>query len=134
MPVKFDGYLTVLFVSDIQRARDFYENVVGLDYEHSDDNSVGFSMGPDSLLLINHTAADDLLSPAEVDHDGRHGARSVVVTAVDDVDALYEELRSKGVEFIRIPEDRRWGMRTAHFKDPDGNVWEIHTRLRERER
>jgi uncharacterized glyoxalase superfamily protein PhnB len=51
----------------------------------------------------------------------------VIVTSVDDVDALYHELRAKGVEFIRAPEDRWWGKRCAHFKDPDGHVWEIHT-------
>jgi len=55
------------------------------------------------------------------------GANSVIVTSVDDVDALYDELRAKGVEFIRAPEDRWWGKRCAHFKDPDGHVWEIHT-------
>jgi lactoylglutathione lyase len=134
MPVKFDGYLTVLFVADINRARDFYQNVIGLEYEHGDDNSCAFIMGPDALLLINHSAADDLLSPADVDHDTGRGARSVIVTRVDDVDAVYEELRSKGVEFIRVPEDRWWGMRCAHFKDPDGNVWEIHKRLGEADR
>lgn len=132
MPVKFDGYLTVLFVENVDRAREFYQNVIGLEFEHGDDNSVAFTLGPDSLLLINHAAADHLLSPADVDHNTGHGARSVIVTPVDDVDALYAELRAKGVEFIRVPEDRWWGMRCAHFKDPDGNVWEIHKRLTER--
>jgi uncharacterized glyoxalase superfamily protein PhnB len=54
-----------------------------------------------------------------------------MATGVDDVDAAYEELRSKGAEFIRAPEDRHWGLRCAHFKDPDGNVWEIHAPVRE---
>jgi lactoylglutathione lyase len=34
-------------------------------------------------------------------------------------------LRSRGVAFIVDPMDREWGRRTAHFKDPDGYVWEI---------
>lgn len=132
MALKCNGYLTLLFVRDIKRSRDFYENVIGLEFEHGNDNSAAFKLGPDALLLLDHSGADDLLSPADVDHGTPHGATSVTVTAVDDVDALYEELRSKGVEFIRAPEDRWWGMRCAHFKDPDGNVWEIHTRLEER--
>jgi lactoylglutathione lyase len=130
--VKFDGYLTVLFVKDLGRERDFYENVIGLECDHADDTSVSFVLGPDAFLLINHAAADDLLNPAEVDHGGARGARSAMVTVVDDVDAVYDQLRTRGVEFIRAPEDRRWGMRCAHFKDPEGNVWEIHKRLRER--
>jgi len=40
--------------------------------------------------------------------------------------------RAKGVEFIRAPEHRDWGLRCVHFKDPDGNVWEIHTRIAEK--
>jgi catechol 2,3-dioxygenase-like lactoylglutathione lyase family enzyme len=128
MPLKCNGYMTLLFVRDIDRARDFYQNVLGLEFEHADDNSAAFILGPDALLLLNHAGADDLLSPSAVEHDAAR-ASSVVVTSVDDVDALYEELRAKGVEFIRAPEDRWWGKRCAHFKDPDGNVWEIHTDL-----
>jgi lactoylglutathione lyase len=125
MPLKCNGYMTLLFVQDIERARDFYENVIGLELEHGNDNSCAFILGADALLLLDHSGANDLLSTADVGHDARRGAKSVIVTSVDDVDALYEELRSKGVEFIRAPEDRWWGKRCAHFKDPDGHVWEI---------
>jgi catechol 2,3-dioxygenase-like lactoylglutathione lyase family enzyme len=126
MPLKCNGYMTLLFVKDIKRSRDFYENVLGLEFEHGNDDSATFIVGPDALLLLDHGGADDLLSPADVEHDTPRGASSMIVTSVDDVDALYEELLAKGVEFIRTPEDRRWGKRCAHFKDPDGNVWEIH--------
>jgi len=127
MPLKSNGYMTLLFVRDIKRSRDFYENVLGLEFEHGNDNSASFILGADGLLLLDNGGADDLLSPADVDHDTARGADSVIVTSVDDVDALYDELRAKGVEFIRAPEDRWWGKRCAHFKDPDGHVWEIHT-------
>ena len=131
MSVKFDGYLMVLFVRDLRRARDFYQNVMGLEVQQSDDVGAVFRIDPDTLLILDHAGADDLLSPADVDHESARGARSVIATAVADVDAAYEELRSKGVEFIRAPEDRSWGLRCAHFKDPDGNVWEIHTPVEE---
>jgi lactoylglutathione lyase len=129
MPVKFDeGYMLVLFVKDLDRARDFYRTVMGLEFAHGDDS---FQLGPEGLLLLTHETADDLLSPADVDHEVARGARSVIVAPVEDVDAAYEDLRSKGVEFIRPPEDHSWGMRCGHFKDPDGNVWEIHKWLAE---
>lgn len=127
MPIKYDGYLTVLFVADLDRSRDFYQNVLGMEFGHGDDEGAYFSLGPDGLMLISHDTADDLLSQADVDHGLSRGGRSVLATTVEDVDAAYEELRAKGVEFIRAPEDREWGLRCAHFKDPDGNVWEIHT-------
>jgi catechol 2,3-dioxygenase-like lactoylglutathione lyase family enzyme len=127
MPLKSNGYMTLLFVKDIKRSRSFYESVLGLEFEHGNDNSASFILGPDALLLLDNGGADDLLSPTDVEHDTIRGADSVIITSVDDVDALYDELIAKGVEFIRTPEDRRWGKRCAHFKDPDGHVWEIHT-------
>ena len=127
MAIKYDGYLMVLFVSDLARSRDFYENALGMKHGHGDDTSDYFEIGPDGLVLVGPEAADDLLSAADVDHGPGRGARGVLATTVEDVDAAYEELRAKGVEFIRTPEDREWGLRCAHFKDPDGNVWEIHS-------
>ncbi|MET9104597.1 MULTISPECIES: VOC family protein [Streptomyces] len=44
---------------------------------------------------------------------------------VDDVDAMYEELTSRGVTLLNGPMDRPWGIRTASFKDPGGHIWEI---------
>jgi lactoylglutathione lyase len=128
MAVKYDGYLNVLFVSDLTRARDFYQDVMGLEFVHSSGEGADayFRIGADGLLLIGPDTADNLLSAADVDHAAARGARFVMATDVGDVDAAYEELRAKGAEFVRAPEDRPWGLRCAHFKDPDGNVWEIH--------
>jgi lactoylglutathione lyase len=125
--VKYDGYLNVLFVADLGRARDFYANVMGLECVNSEDGvDAFFKVGAGGLLLLDQATADDLLSPGDVDHGPSRGGRFVMAAAVDDVDAAYEELRSRGAEFIRAPEDRHWGLRCAHFRDPDGNVWEIH--------
>jgi len=131
MALKFDnGYMMVLFVKDYDRQRSFYRDVIGLEYVHGQEGvDAYFQLGPDGLLLISQDTADDLLSPVDVDHDPDRGARSVFVTDVGDVDAAYAELRARGVEFIREPEDRHWGLRCAHFKDPEGNVWEIHAHI-----
>ena len=131
MAVKYDGYLNVLFVSDYARSVGFYRDVVGLEYVHGTDGvDAYFQLGPDGLLLISQETADGLLSPVDVDHEPARGARFVIATDVGDVDAAYAELRSKGVEFVREPEDRPWGLRCAHFRDPDGNVWEIHAEVK----
>lgn len=42
-----------------------------------------------------------------------------------DVDTDYQQLKAKGVQFIKIPQTQPWGQRTAYFTDPDGNIWEI---------
>lgn len=42
-----------------------------------------------------------------------------------DIDADYQQLKEKGVQFIKEPTTQPWGQRTAYFTDPDGNIWEI---------
>ena len=128
MAITYDGYLNVLFTADLRRARDFYQNVMGLEHVHGTDGiDAYFKIGSDGLMLISDNTAGDLLSPGDVDRDPSRGARFVMATEVADVDAAYAELRDRGAQFLRVPEDRPWGLRCAHFKDPDGNVWEIHT-------
>ena len=39
----------------------------------------------------------------------------------DDMDATYEELRGRGVEFTQPPEQMPWSQKATWFEDPDGN-------------
>lgn len=41
------------------------------------------------------------------------------------VDALFEELKSKGVTVTKEPEDVFWGGYSGYILDPEGNLWEI---------
>lgn len=50
---------------------------------------------------------------------------TLLTNAVPDVDAVCEELKRRGVEFLNGPIDRPWGVRTAAFADPGGHAWEI---------
>jgi uncharacterized glyoxalase superfamily protein PhnB len=47
-----------------------------------------------------------------------HGAVNVFVT---DVDALYQELKSRGVRILHEPKDYPYGMRDFDVLDLDGN-------------
>jgi uncharacterized glyoxalase superfamily protein PhnB len=51
--------------------------------------------------------------------------RGYIAVSVVDVDGTYEELKTKGVTFVQPPTDKWWGLRMAHFTDPEGNLWEI---------
>jgi lactoylglutathione lyase len=52
--------------------------------------------------------------------------RVLLAAGVEDVDAAYQMLIAKGVRFLRPPTDQPWGLRTAYFADPEGNLWEIN--------
>jgi lactoylglutathione lyase len=119
----------VLFVTDLERAKAFYRDTLGLGMNFEDQVSAGFDFDNTLLLLLSTTGAQDLLSSEAVALQRPTGAISQLVSFVEDVDAIYTDLAAKGVEFVRKPVDRDWGLRTAHFKDPDGNIWEIAQQL-----
>jgi predicted enzyme related to lactoylglutathione lyase len=52
------------------------------------------------------------------------GAASTIFLTTDDIHGTYEELKSRGVEFVDPPEERPYGIDSS-FRDPSGN----HLRL-----
>lgn len=108
-------------ISDIGRARAFYEGVLGLDYVSHDDFALVMRSGPLSIRL---TPVGDQLAPRSY---------TVFGWQVSDAAAEVAALTVKGVQFERYdffgdsqsPEGI-WtspgGARVAWFKDPDGNL------------
>ncbi|MCL5260915.1 MAG: VOC family protein [Gammaproteobacteria bacterium] len=48
----------------------------------------------------------------------------------ENVDKFYQILKTKGVKFVDQPQDHpRWGIRTVHLRDPDGNLLEFMAEL-----
>ena len=121
--------VVVLFVADLNRSKVFYRDILDLELKFEDESSAFFELETTSLLLLSITGAQDLLSSEAVAVQPPSGARSQLVSFVEDVDTTYTDLVVQGVEFVKEPIDRDWGLRTAHFRDPDGNIWEIAQQL-----
>jgi len=108
-----------LAVSDLQRARDFYESTLGLTAVQEQPGGVLYKSG-NSLVLVY---------PSE--YAGTNKATAAAWAVGEDFDAIVEELRSKGVSFEHydLPDTRREGdvhitedFKAVWFKDPDGNI------------
>jgi lactoylglutathione lyase len=117
---------TVVFVRDLARCTTFYRDTLKLPYAGSDANSSTFLLQERYLILLSVSGAADLLGsdPNEIKVDG--ASRVVLAAGVEDVNAAYETLKAEGVTFLRPPTNQPWGLRTAHFADPEGNLWEIN--------
>lgn len=113
-----------LFMDDLEAAKSFYENVFGLPVIYEDANSAVFKFGETLVNLLRATEAPSLVSPASV-APADSGVRFQFTLEVEDVDAMCDELKSRGVELLNGPMDRPWGIRTASFRDPGGHIWEI---------
>ena len=117
----------VLFVQDLAGCTTFYRDTFKLQYQGSDADSSTFLLQDRLyLILLSPEGSAGLLGTQVNELKVVGGPRGLLAAGVADVDAAYEELKAKGVTFVRPPTDQRWGLRTAHFADPEGNLWEIN--------
>lgn len=115
----------VIFVRDIARCEAFYRDTLGLQVIDRNPGFVAFKMEDQDFALSEVSDTAKWISEEAVEPQ-REGAHRVLLCArLDNVDAAYKALEAKGVSFIRPPTDQPFGMRTAYFTDPEGNIWEI---------
>jgi predicted enzyme related to lactoylglutathione lyase len=122
-----------LLVSDFHASFLFYRDTLGFTPTWGDENDVyaDFETGSLPLALFRR----DLMARAVGTEDQPANAsgqdRVAFIFGVEDVDTAYTQLQARGVSFVTAPQDRAdWGIRTAHFRDPDGNLLEINSPLR----
>jgi lactoylglutathione lyase len=117
----------VLFVRDLDKCTEFYRDTFRLQYQGSDAQSSSFLLQEGLyLILLSPKGAAELLGKQVNELKLEGGPRGLLAASVADVDAAYEELKARGVTFVRTPTNQTWGLRTAHFTDPEGNLWEIN--------
>ena len=118
--------LITLGVSDINRSRQFYENVFGWKaLPMSNDHVVFLKLNG---ILLSLFGEKSLAEDAGVDSDGSgfrkfslaHNLRSEKA-----VDELVQELRAGGARVVKEPQKVFWGGYSSYVADPDGNLWEI---------
>jgi lactoylglutathione lyase len=121
-----------LLVRDYAASFQFWRDNVGLPVRHGDDDGpyAEFEAG-ETTLAIYSAAEMSNLTGVTSGRGGRGADDLMAVFEVDDVDARVRELEERGVRFASQPTDQpTWGIRVAHFRDPDGNLAEIYTALR----
>jgi lactoylglutathione lyase len=113
-----------IFAEDLAATRAFYENVFGLEVVYADEASAVVRLENLMINILRVERAGTLVEPRAV-AGAEAGARLLLTIAVEDANAVYEELKRHGVTILNGPVDRPWGRRTVAFADPAGNVWEI---------
>jgi lactoylglutathione lyase len=111
-----------LFVPDLGEAQKFYADLFGLDVQPLGDDAAMLRLEGTFLFLRRSSAAAQPL-PDVLEEAGKGAGQFAVI--IDDVNAVCAEIAGRGVQPLSGPADREWGMRTATFADPGGNIWEI---------
>jgi len=116
-------------VTDLARARAFYEGKLGLTVVEEHTGGISFKVGDNTQLYIYKRG------PSKADH-------TLAAFRVDDVEAVVDELTAKGIVFeqydfpglktdekgIAVMESE--GEKGAWFKDPDGNILAVGESLK----
>jgi catechol 2,3-dioxygenase-like lactoylglutathione lyase family enzyme len=110
-------------VKNLETARKFYEGTLGLTKVMENDDVLAFKTGKSTLFVYRSQYA------------GTNKATGVTFVA-DEVENLVQTLKGRGVTFEHydLPNMTRQGdlhvagpMKTAWFKDPDGNIFSLVT-------
>jgi catechol 2,3-dioxygenase-like lactoylglutathione lyase family enzyme len=116
--------LVTLGVSDLARARTFYEALGWTTGAAADDDVVFFQTGGMIVALWDRgRLADD----SGVEDGGGWGGVTFAYTVSSpaEADAVVEEARAAGARISREPGETFWGGYSGVFVDPDGHPWEV---------
>jgi len=111
--------VATIAVSDMERATQFYEGVLGLTLDHRREGAYSFKSGDAQLIVYRSQFA------------GTNKATSATWMVGREVGTVVHALKEKGVVFehYELPNTHLDGdvhvsgdMQVAWFKDPDGNI------------
>jgi catechol 2,3-dioxygenase-like lactoylglutathione lyase family enzyme len=113
----------ILAVADLERARAFYGDVLGLDLAEE---------GAEGVLVYKTGATRLVVYRSE--YAGTNRANAVVWDVGGEIDAIVAALEAKGATFEHYPDIGRLegnvhhagGMKLVWLKDPDGNILHLN--------
>lgn len=116
--------MITLGVSDLGRARAFYEEIGWFPSGQSTDDVIFFQAG---CLVLGLLGRDELAVDSGVDDAGGWGGVTLAynVGSRNQVDDVLEVVRRAGATIAREPAETFWGGYSGVFIDPDGHPWEV---------
>jgi predicted enzyme related to lactoylglutathione lyase len=112
--MRATGIFANLRVADIEAAKTFYTDYLGLSTEE-------FNMG----WVARYTSPDSRANVQLVTRDATAPEDSVISVRTDDIEDAYKEAQKLGYEIVHPMTTEPWGLRRFFVRAPDGNVINI---------
>ncbi|KAA8671353.1 VOC family protein [Clostridium sp. MT-14] len=124
--MKLDGI--GIFVSNMRIMVEFYKNILGFEI-HWDGKEPNVMLKKDGILFMFYGRNDfEKMTNKRFNYaNGINGHYEIALSVPkhEDVDLVYENIISKGVDSVMKPTTEPWGQRTCYIADPEGNLIEI---------
>jgi catechol 2,3-dioxygenase-like lactoylglutathione lyase family enzyme len=118
--------IVTLGVEDLDRARRFYVEGLGLPVRQPEVEGVVFLQMGDMVLAL--WGIDNLVEDAGIAR-GPEGFRNFNIAhnvgSKEEVDAVLAEAVAAGGTLVKAGSDAFWGGYTGYFADPEGYLWEV---------
>ncbi|MFZ6012845.1 MAG: VOC family protein [Bacteroidota bacterium] len=114
---------TCLYIRDLERAKEFYHDVLGLPVINFAPGKHLFLRSGESVLLL-FNPEDSKLKNSPPPHFGGGKQHLAFEVPREDYDKVKSELKKKNIPII---DEVIWksGQESCYFNDPEGNVLEI---------
>jgi len=118
---------TCINVTDMNRARRFYDSLFGFEVMEHAERFCAFRVGPDVLLLFTEGASSSPIAMSGgviPPHNTVGAGHFAFAVSRDELETWRVRLQEQGV---KIESEVRWdlGGSSIYFRDPDGNLVEL---------
>jgi len=130
MPTLNGVLETALYVDDLERARGFYQDILGLSPIYQDPRLCAYAVGARSVLLLfrRGSSVETVQMPGGTipPHDGSGPLHVAFAISASELPEWEECLRRYDIP-IEGRTDWRRGGHSIYFRDPDGHLLELAT-------
>lgn len=127
MDLKYSGL--ALFVKDIDKAKNFYSNILKLSIQFDFGKNIVYQGG----MAIWEINAQHII-PALLGEKSLTDTKSNRVELyfeTEDLEGIYSSLKDCGTNFLHDIHEEPWGQRTIRFFDPDNHLIEVGESLKQ---
>lgn len=122
--------LITIWTDNIDKMKNFYNQVLGFRIENDLGNYVEFENGGVRFAICMRDVMYVYSSEYRKEPLGQGFELAFPCENPNDVDESFKKLISKGAISVHGPKDMPWNQRTALFADPDGNIHEIFAEIK----
>ena len=130
--MKLEGF--GIFVKDMAKMIRFYRDVLGFEIKEDEDTSNVFLVKDGTLFLLYGRSDFEKMTGTKFSYADKMNGHFEIALGVENfaaVDKTFDAVVAKGAAAVMPPTTEPWGQRTCYIADPEGNLVEIGSFVKE---